>query len=140
MAVQIPSLAEFTSLERLELSYNQISSLQPLQGLSSTALSELYVANNAVQKIEVRCSICTTPICPLCTASMESVCIVSMTFLSLILYGLPWLSLGAPVSFALAWQRSHGTDLHFISLELALLDIHQSTMAIGGTCTSGIAW
>ncbi len=61
VAVQIPSLADFTSLERLELSYNQISSLQPLQQLRSARLSELYVANNAVQKIEVRCNICTTP-------------------------------------------------------------------------------
>ncbi len=51
--VQIPPLQGFTSLQRLELSYNQIQSLLPLQSLDSTALCELYVANNAVTAIEV---------------------------------------------------------------------------------------
>ena len=54
MRAQIPELEDFTSLQRLELSYNQIQSLQPLLSLGSTVLSDLYVANNAVQKIEVR--------------------------------------------------------------------------------------
>ncbi|KAK9919072.1 hypothetical protein WJX75_009137 [Coccomyxa subellipsoidea] len=48
----IPALSDFTSLQRLELSYNQIQSLQPLQSLGSTGLTDLYVANNAIQKIE----------------------------------------------------------------------------------------
>lgn len=52
--MQIPPLQGFTSLERLELSYNQIQSLLPLQSLNSPALCELYVANNAVTAIEVR--------------------------------------------------------------------------------------
>ncbi|BDA47133.1 Protein phosphatase 1 regulatory subunit 7 [Coccomyxa sp. Obi] len=49
---EIPPLQGFTSLQRLELSYNQIQSLLPLQRLDSTALCELYVANNAVTAIE----------------------------------------------------------------------------------------
>ncbi len=56
--VQIPLLQGFTFLERLELSYNQIQSLLPLQSLNSTALGELYVANNAVTAIEVRAQLC----------------------------------------------------------------------------------
>lgn len=51
-SMQIPSLHRYTCLRRLELSYNQISSLQPLQHLASAALTELYIANNWVQRIE----------------------------------------------------------------------------------------
>ncbi len=51
--LQIPQLAGYTALQTLEVSYNSISSLQPLTSLQSTSLKELYVANNAVQHIEV---------------------------------------------------------------------------------------
>ena len=51
--LQIPQLAGYTVLHTLEVSYNSISSLQPLTSLQSTNLRELYVANNAVQQIEV---------------------------------------------------------------------------------------
>ncbi len=51
--LQIPPLEGYTALQTLELSYNSISSLQPLISLQSMNLEELYVANNAVQQIEV---------------------------------------------------------------------------------------
>lgn len=53
MCLQIPSLAGYAALQTLELSYNSISSLQPLTQLQNMNLAELYVANNAVQRIEV---------------------------------------------------------------------------------------
>ena len=53
MCLQIPSLAGYAALQTLELSYNSISSLQPLTQLQNINLAELYVANNAVQLIEV---------------------------------------------------------------------------------------
>ena len=52
-----PDLSPFTSLRRLELSYNEIKSLSPLSAETSNpgpgeALEELYVAANKVSKIE----------------------------------------------------------------------------------------
>lgn len=52
-----PDLSPFTSLRRLELSYNEIRSLAPLSGETTNpgpgvALEELYVASNKVSKIE----------------------------------------------------------------------------------------
>jgi Leucine-rich repeat (LRR) protein len=64
VGAQIPALSDFTSLQRLELSYNQIQSLQPLQSLGSTGLTDLYVANNAVQKIEVHAFPLQSPFTP----------------------------------------------------------------------------
>ena len=55
--MQIPQLAGYTALQTLEVSYNSISSLRPLAWLQSTSLKELYVANNAVQHIEVELQI-----------------------------------------------------------------------------------
>lgn len=44
---QIPSLAGFTNLRRVEFSYNEIRSLSPLEELQgTTGLQELYVASN----------------------------------------------------------------------------------------------
>ena len=51
--LQIPQLGGYTALQTLEVSYNSISSLRPLTSLQSTSLKELFVANNAVQHIEV---------------------------------------------------------------------------------------
>ena len=51
--LQIPQLGGYTTLQTLEVSYNSISSLRPLTSLQSTSLKELFVANNAVQHIEV---------------------------------------------------------------------------------------
>lgn len=44
----IPTLEGFTSLRRLECSYNQIRNLLPLAALTSAPLEELYVASNKV--------------------------------------------------------------------------------------------
>lgn len=52
-SLQVPPLRGFTALQTLELSYNSISSLQPLSTFQSTNMEELYVANNAIQQIEV---------------------------------------------------------------------------------------
>jgi len=49
---QIPSLKGFPVLSRLELSYNEFRSLQPLAELSSAPLTELFVANNKVTSFE----------------------------------------------------------------------------------------
>ena len=54
--MQIPDLAGFEALQKLELSYNRIESTEPLTSLGSTALQELYLANNALHKIEVQCT------------------------------------------------------------------------------------
>mmetsp|Transcript_4993 Transcript_4993/g.10772 ORF Transcript_4993/g.10772 Transcript_4993/m.10772 type:complete len:327 (+) Transcript_4993:33-1013(+) len=48
---EIPSLSGFKNLRRLELSYNEIRSISPLQSLDSGALEELYVASNKVLTI-----------------------------------------------------------------------------------------
>ena len=53
LCLQVPPLEGYTALQILELSYNNISSLRPLNQLQSLTLEELYVANNAVQQIEV---------------------------------------------------------------------------------------
>lgn len=53
-AAQIPDLAGFVALQRLELSYNSVQSMEPLTRLDSTALHELYIANNALPKLEVQ--------------------------------------------------------------------------------------
>jgi len=45
---QIPSLGSFASLARLELSYNEFRSLQPLEELASVPLVELFAANNKI--------------------------------------------------------------------------------------------
>ena len=55
--MQIPPLGGYTALRTLELSYNSISSLQPLTQLHSPNLDELYLANNAIQQIEVCCQV-----------------------------------------------------------------------------------
>ncbi|KAK9807493.1 hypothetical protein WJX72_000775 [[Myrmecia] bisecta] len=49
---QIPSFRGFSSLQRLELSYNEIRSLAPLTDLSTAHIQELYVASNKVTCIE----------------------------------------------------------------------------------------
>ena len=51
--LQIPLLGGYTALQTLELSYNSISSLQLLSILQSMNMEELFVANNAIQQIEV---------------------------------------------------------------------------------------
>lgn len=53
----VPNFSSFTSLRRLELSYNEIRSLAPLASETTSpgpgeALEELYVAANKISKIE----------------------------------------------------------------------------------------
>ena len=62
LCLQVPPLEGYTALQILELSYNRISSLRPLNQLQSLKLDELYVANNTVQQIEVSCRV---HLCPL---------------------------------------------------------------------------
>ena len=57
LRLQVPPLEGYTALQILELSYNRISSLRPLNQLQSLKLEELYVANNAVQQIKVSCRV-----------------------------------------------------------------------------------
>lgn len=53
-ALQLPSLAVFSALQRLDVSFNQFRSLQPCTSLPGEALTELYAASNKISKIEVR--------------------------------------------------------------------------------------
>jgi len=48
LLTNIPSLGVFTNLSRLELSYNEIRSLEPLSDLAHAPLTKLFVANNKV--------------------------------------------------------------------------------------------
>uniref|UniRef100_A0A7S1SLH4 Protein phosphatase 1 regulatory subunit 7 n=1 Tax=Tetraselmis chuii TaxID=63592 RepID=A0A7S1SLH4_9CHLO len=49
---QIPSLRPFSNLERLEMSYNEIRSLQPLTELVDAPLTEMFAANNKITSLE----------------------------------------------------------------------------------------
>lgn len=49
---EVPDLAGFSALTRLELSYNELRSLQPLKLLPALQLSELYAANNKVSVMQ----------------------------------------------------------------------------------------
>ena len=53
-ALQLPSLAAFSALQMLDISFNQFRSLQPCTSLPGGALTELYAASNKISKIEVR--------------------------------------------------------------------------------------
>ena len=53
-ALQLPSLAAFSALQRLDVSFNQFRSLQPCTSLPGGALTELYAASNKISRIEVR--------------------------------------------------------------------------------------
>lgn len=48
----IPDLSKFSALTRLEFSYNEIRSIEPLATLNAPALQELYVAANKVASIQ----------------------------------------------------------------------------------------
>lgn len=51
----LPQLGEFVSLERLELSYNQIKSLSPLSALQMSPLQSLYAASNRLREVICDC-------------------------------------------------------------------------------------
>ena len=51
--LQVPELRGFTGLRKLELSYNNIGSLAPLSSLGCVGLRDLYLANNAIQHMQV---------------------------------------------------------------------------------------
>lgn len=48
----MPDLSRFTSLFNLEISYNQISSLEPLRKLPGQQLTHLYAAVNKLASME----------------------------------------------------------------------------------------
>lgn len=53
-AVQLPDLSAFASLEKLDLSINQLRSTAPLATLQSPNLQELYLTSNKFSTIEVK--------------------------------------------------------------------------------------
>ena len=53
-ALQLPSLAAYSALQRLDVSFNQFRSLQSCSSLPGGALTELYAASNKISRIEVR--------------------------------------------------------------------------------------
>lgn len=53
MCPQLPDLSLLVSLEKLDLSINQLRSMAPLSTLRASALKEVYITSNKVSTIEV---------------------------------------------------------------------------------------
>ena len=51
--LQLPDLADLASLEKLDLSINQLRSMAPLSTLQAPGLKELYLTSNKLSTIEV---------------------------------------------------------------------------------------
>ncbi|KAL3136560.1 hypothetical protein ABBQ38_005806 [Trebouxia sp. C0009 RCD-2024] len=55
---QLPDLSAFASLEKLDLSINQLRSMAPLSTLQAPSLRELYLTSNKLSSIESLSSLC----------------------------------------------------------------------------------
>lgn len=51
--MQLPHLGAFASLEKLDLSVNQLRSMAPLSTLQAPHLREMYLTSNKLSSIEV---------------------------------------------------------------------------------------
>ena len=56
--VQLPDLAAFVSLNKLDLSMNQLRTMAPLSSLQASELKEVYLTSNKLSQIEVPCFGC----------------------------------------------------------------------------------
>ena len=65
MFPQLPDLSLLVSLEKLDLSINQLRSMAPLSTLQASALKEVYITSNKVSTIEV---------CSMADAMFEFMC------------------------------------------------------------------